>query len=108
MIIMSCAFFSSYFLSKNPNSSLQTWGFDKAFFKSELAADNPLPLDQGSTVFISVCDEDKGGIWEVTRKLKEAGLSIVGTEGTAEYLRGRGIVAKKLKVKRKIILVKTV
>jgi carbamoyl-phosphate synthase large subunit len=71
--------------------------FDKAFFKSELAADNPLPIDQGSTVFVSVCDEDKGGIWEVARKLKEAGLSIVGTEGTVEYLRGREIEAKKLK-----------
>ncbi len=71
--------------------------FDKAFFKSELAADNPLPLDIGSTVFVSVCEEDKEAIVEVARKLKETGLSIVGTEGTAEYLKQRGIAAKKLK-----------
>ena len=71
--------------------------FDKAFFKSELAADNPLPLDIGSTVFVSVCEEDKEAIVEVARKLKETGLSIVGTEGTAEYLKQRGIDAKKLK-----------
>jgi carbamoyl-phosphate synthase large subunit len=71
--------------------------FDKAFFKSELAADNPLPLDIGSTVFVSVCEEDKEAIVEVARKLKETGLSIVGTEGTAEYLKQQGIDAKKLK-----------
>jgi carbamoyl-phosphate synthase large subunit len=71
--------------------------FDKAFFKSELAADNPLPLDIGSKVFISVCEEDKEAIVEVARKLKEAELSIVGTEGTVEYLRQQGIASKKLR-----------
>lgn len=71
--------------------------FDKAFFKSELAADNPLPLDTGSTVFVSVCDEDKETMVEVARKLKSGGLSIVGTRGTVEYLRQRGIDAKKLR-----------
>ncbi|MCK4397680.1 MAG: carbamoyl-phosphate synthase large subunit, partial [Methanophagales archaeon] len=71
--------------------------FDKAFFKSELAADNPLPLEVGSTVFISVCKEDREVIGDVAHKLKKAGLSIVGTEGTVEYLRQCGIDAKKLK-----------
>ncbi len=71
--------------------------FDKAFFKSELAADNPLPLDIGSKVFVSVCKEDREVIGAVARKLKKAGLSIVGTEGTVEYLRQCGIDAKKLK-----------
>jgi carbamoyl-phosphate synthase large subunit len=70
--------------------------FDKAFFRSELAADNPLPLDMDSTVFISVCEEDKEAVVDVARKLKESGLSIVGTDGTVEYLRQRGIEAKKL------------
>jgi carbamoyl-phosphate synthase large subunit len=71
--------------------------FDKAFFKSELAAYNPLPLDTGSTVFISVCEEDRVVIGGVAQKLKKAGLSIVGTEGTVEYLRQCGIEAKELK-----------
>ncbi|NOR78066.1 MAG: carbamoyl-phosphate synthase large subunit [Methanophagales archaeon] len=71
--------------------------FDKAFFKSELAAYNPLPLDRGSTIFISVCKEDRAVIEDVARNLKKAGLSIVGTKGTVEYLRQRGIDAKKLK-----------
>ena len=71
--------------------------FDKAFFKSELAAYNPLPLDMGSTVFISVCKEDRAVIVDVAQNLKKAGLSIVGTKGTVEYLRLCGIDAKKLK-----------
>ena len=71
--------------------------FDKAFFKSELAAYNPLPLDRGSTVFISVCEEDRAAIEAVAQNLKKAGLSIVGTKGTVEYLRLCGIDAKKLK-----------
>ena len=71
--------------------------FDKAFFKSELAADNPLPLEVGSTVFISVCKEDREVIGDVAHELKKAGLSIVGTEGTVECLRQCGIDAKKLR-----------
>ncbi|MGB3459984.1 MAG: carbamoyl-phosphate synthase large subunit [Halobacteriota archaeon] len=71
--------------------------FDKAFFKSELAAYNPLPLDTGSTVFISVCKEDRAEIEAVAQNLKRAGLSIVGTKGTVESLRRCGIDAKKLK-----------
>jgi carbamoyl-phosphate synthase large subunit len=73
------------------------YGFDKAFFKAELAADNPLPVDDNSTVFISVCDEDKEAAVKVAQKLKEAGLSIVGTAGTVAYLRERGIDAEPLK-----------
>ncbi|MDD3421623.1 MAG: carbamoyl-phosphate synthase large subunit [Methanocellales archaeon] len=72
-------------------------GFDKAFYKAELAADNPLPTDSNSTVFISVCDEDKEEIVEVARKLQKVGISIVGTDGTVNYLRQRGIEARKLK-----------
>ncbi len=72
-------------------------GFDTAFYKAELAADNPLPIDSNSTVFISVCDEDKEEIVEVARKLQKVGISIVGTDGTVNYLRQRGVEARKLK-----------
>jgi len=71
--------------------------FDKAFFKSELAAYNPLPLDMNSTVFISVCKEDREVIGDVAHKLKKAGLSIVGTAGTVEYLRQCGVDADGLR-----------
>jgi len=72
-------------------------GFDRAFFKAELAAGNPLPLDSNAMIFISVRDEDKEEIVEVVRKLREAGLAIVATEGTATYLRRRGLAVKELK-----------
>ena len=72
-------------------------GFDKAFFKAELAAGNPLPLDSNAMVFISVRDEDKDEIVEVVRKLREAELAIVATEGTSTYLRRRGLDVKELK-----------
>ena len=71
--------------------------FDKAFLKAELAADNSLPLNRDSTVFISVCDDDKPEVVAVARELKDAGLSIVGTGGTVGYLRGQGIEAGELK-----------
>jgi len=72
-------------------------GFDRAFFKAELAAGNPLPLDSNAMVFISVRDEDKEEMVEVVRKLREAGLAIVATEGTATYLRRRGLAVNALK-----------
>ena len=71
--------------------------FDKAFFKAELAAANPLPSGRDGTVFISVCDDDKKGIVSVARTFKDAGLSIVGTKGTVDYLKQQGIEAGKLK-----------
>ncbi|MHC1636514.1 MAG: carbamoyl-phosphate synthase large subunit [Candidatus Methanospirareceae archaeon] len=70
------------------------YDFGRAFYKAELAAENFLPLN--GNVFISVCDADKEDIVEVARKLKEAGLSILGTKGTVEYLRKRGIEATML------------
>ncbi len=60
-----------------------------AFFKAELSADNSLPL-QGM-VFISVKDEDKAAATVAARKLYDAGLSIIATDSTAEYLRRSGL-----------------
>jgi len=51
----------------------------------------------GSIVFILVCEEDREEIEDVAQDLKKAGLAIVGTKGTVEYLRLCGIDAKKLK-----------
>jgi len=70
--------------------------FATAFYKAELAAANPLPADSNGTVFISVCDADKEEIVAVARILRETGLAIVGTAGTVEYLRQRGIDAGRL------------
>ncbi|MDD1748666.1 MAG: carbamoyl-phosphate synthase large subunit [Methanothrix sp.] len=60
-----------------------------AFFKAELSADNPLPLE--GMVFISVRDEDKAAVTVAAKKLHEAGLSIIATDSTAEFLRRSGL-----------------
>ena len=65
-----------------------------AFFKAELSADNPLPL-QG-LVFISVKDDDKAAVAVAAKKLAEAGLKIIATDNTAEYLKKSGIPVKRV------------
>jgi len=60
-----------------------------AFFKAELSADNSLPVE--GMVFISVKDEDKAAAAVAARKLYDAGLSIIATDSTAEYLRRSGL-----------------
>ena len=66
-----------------------------AFFKAELSADNSLPRE--GIVFISVRDEDKAEIGKIAKSLSDAGLKIIATQGTAEFLRGKGISAEKIK-----------
>jgi len=65
-----------------------------AFFKAELSADNPLPL-QG-VVFISVKDDDKAAAAVAAKKLSEAGLKIIATDNTAEYLNKSGITVQRV------------
>ena len=65
-----------------------------AFFKAELSADNPLPL-QG-VVFISVKDDDKAAAAVAAKKLSEAGLKIIATDNTAEYLQKSGITVQRV------------
>ncbi len=66
-----------------------------AFFKAEISAENTLPLD--GIVFISVRDEDKERIAEDALKLARSGLSIIATDGTAEFLRSRNIPVEQVK-----------
>nr|MCR5852343.1 ATP-grasp domain-containing protein [Methanophagales archaeon] len=71
--------------------------FEEAFFKAQIAAENPLPAS-GGNVFISVCDADKNeALCSVAKKLAQAGLKIYATEGTASFLRERGIKVEILK-----------
>ncbi|OPX79844.1 MAG: Pyruvate carboxylase subunit A [Methanosaeta sp. PtaB.Bin039] len=60
-----------------------------SFFKAELSADNRLPLE--GVVFISVRDEDKAEMAGIARKLAAAGLSILATDATSDYLRSQRI-----------------
>jgi carbamoyl-phosphate synthase large subunit len=68
------------------------YDFGLAYYKAELSAGMRLPLE--GTVFISVRDSDKEKIVGVARKLSEMGFRIIATEGTASYLRSKGIDAE--------------
>lgn len=65
-----------------------------AFFKAELSADNSLPLE--GVVFISVRDEDKAAVAVAAKKISEAGLRIIATDNTAEYLKRSGIPVERV------------
>ncbi|MEO5723226.1 MAG: carbamoyl-phosphate synthase large subunit, partial [Ilumatobacteraceae bacterium] len=58
--------------------------FGKAFFKAQLAAGTVLPST--GTVFLSLNDHDKPAGLVVAARLRELGLGIAATAGTAEYL----------------------
>jgi carbamoyl-phosphate synthase large subunit len=63
--------------------------FGLAFYKAELAAGTVLPK-QG-TVFLSLADGDKPAGIVVARRLRELGLGIAATTGTADYLASFGV-----------------
>ncbi|MFH2000171.1 MAG: carbamoyl phosphate synthase large subunit, partial [Planctomycetota bacterium] len=66
--------------------------FGLAYFKSQEAAQSPLPLK--GTVFISVTDGDKPFILETARKFQELGFRIKATGGTCQFLRQNGLKAE--------------
>ena len=63
--------------------------FGKAFFKAELAAGTLLPTE--GMVFLSLADGDKPAGIVVGRRLRDLGLKIAATKGTAAYLERFGI-----------------
>ncbi|MCG7849563.1 MAG: carbamoyl-phosphate synthase large subunit [ANME-2 cluster archaeon] len=65
------------------------YSFGLAFFKAEMAADNALPLH--GKVFMSIRDQDKPALMQVARKMADAGLELIATTGTAQYLSRKGI-----------------
>jgi carbamoyl-phosphate synthase large subunit len=63
--------------------------FGMAFAKAQLAADNKLPGE--GTIFLTVNDFDKKTVTPIARRFHEMGFKLLGTEGTARHLKGRGI-----------------
>ncbi|HWL44659.1 MAG TPA: carbamoyl-phosphate synthase large subunit [Ilumatobacter sp.] len=63
--------------------------FGRAFFKAELAGGNGLPRE--GVVFLSVNDHDKPAGLAVAQRLRESGLELAATQGTADYLAGFGV-----------------
>ena len=63
--------------------------FGEAYAKAQLASGVVLPTE--GTALLSVRNSDKAGAVELANILVERGFEIVGTHGTAEYLREAGI-----------------
>jgi carbamoyl-phosphate synthase large subunit len=68
--------------------------FGMAFAKAQIAADGSLPL--AGTIFVTVNDADKPTVLPIARRFHELGFRIVATEGTARYLRARGVPADRV------------
>jgi carbamoyl-phosphate synthase large subunit len=63
--------------------------FGESYAKSQIAAFGPLP--KTGTVFISLADKDKATGVEPALGFSELGFHILATDGTAEFLRTKGI-----------------
>ena len=68
--------------------------FGMAFAKAQIAADGGLPLS--GTICVTVNDSDKPTVAPIVRRFHEMGFRIVATEGTAKYLRARGVPAERV------------
>jgi carbamoyl-phosphate synthase large subunit len=68
--------------------------FGSAFAKAQMAADNSLPTR--GAIFITVNDSDKPTVLPIARRFHELGFKLFATEGTAKYLRGRGVPAERV------------
>jgi len=68
--------------------------FGMAFAKAQLAADNRLPSE--GAILLTVNDFDKDAVTPIARRFHEMGFQLLGTEGTARHLRGRGIPVSRV------------
>ncbi|MCO5044348.1 MAG: carbamoyl-phosphate synthase large subunit [Kiritimatiellae bacterium] len=65
--------------------------FELAYWKSQIAAGQKLPLS--GQVFVSARDQDKPWLTEIGRELAALGFILVATSGTAQALKGVGVDA---------------
>jgi carbamoyl-phosphate synthase large subunit len=68
--------------------------FGMAFAKAQISADGALPLE--GAVFVTVNDHDKANVVPIARRFHGLGFRLFATEGTARYLRARGIPAERV------------
>jgi carbamoyl-phosphate synthase large subunit len=69
--------------------------FGIAFAKAQIAADNSLPLE--GAILVTVNDSDKPTVTPIVRRFHEMGFVLYATDGTARYLRGRGIPVRTVR-----------
>src|SRR5712691_4709750 len=68
--------------------------FGMAFAKAQISADGALPL--AGAIFVTVNDHDKANVVPIARRFHALGFRVLGTEGTARYLRARGIPTERV------------
>jgi carbamoyl-phosphate synthase large subunit len=68
--------------------------FGMAFAKAQISAEGALPLE--GAVFVTVNDHDKDSLVPIARRFHGLGFRLLGTEGTARYLRARGIPTERV------------
>jgi carbamoyl-phosphate synthase large subunit len=68
--------------------------FGMAFAKAQISVDGALP--QSGAIFVTVNDHDKPTVTPIARRLHELGFALLATEGTARYLRQRGVPAERV------------
>ncbi|HKT61423.1 MAG TPA: carbamoyl-phosphate synthase large subunit [Gemmatimonadales bacterium] len=68
--------------------------FGMAFAKAQISADGALPLS--GSIFVTVNDHDKANVVPIVRRFHGLGFRVVATEGTARYLRARGVPAERV------------
>ena len=67
----------------------------EAFCKAQEAAGLPLPLE--GNIFISINDNSKPHLIEITKGLVQNGYNLIATSGTANYFRKNDIAVEKVK-----------
>ena len=68
--------------------------FGMAFAKSQIAAGMALPTE--GVVAVTVNQADKPTVTPIMRRFHELGFRVLATDGTARYLRSRGIPAERI------------
>ena len=63
--------------------------FGLAYFKSQEAAGSPLPTEKGK-VLVSLSEKPEEAV-AVVKAFVELGFEVVGTDGTIEFLKGKGV-----------------
>ena len=68
--------------------------FGMAFAKAQISVDGALPLS--GSIFVTVNDHDKANVVPIVRRFHGLGFRIFASEGTARYLRQRGVPAERV------------
>lgn len=68
--------------------------FAEAFFKAQLGAGEHIP--RVGKVFMSVTDQDKDTLLDISKKFQEQGYGLCATFGTAKFLREQGVAVQTI------------